>query len=136
MPPARGSDRPNSPGATARSASSRWSSSGAPPAALGEALTDWCAGAGRGPADLSVGIALFVDEMQDIPTGDVSALCPACHELSQRGGPLIVGGGGLPHLPAVLSASKSYSERLFRYARIDRLDRQAADPALVGPAQP
>ena len=30
----------------------------------------------------------------------------------------------LPHLPAVLSASKSYSERLFRYQRIDRLARR------------
>ena len=67
-------------------------------------------------ADLGVGIALFVDEMQDIPPADVSALCAACHELSQTGGPLIVVGAGLPHLPAVLSASKSYSERLFRYA--------------------
>jgi hypothetical protein len=39
-------------------------------------------------------------------------------------------GAGLPHLPAVLSASKSYSERLFRYQRIDRLTRDAADRAL------
>jgi len=44
-------------------------------------------------------------------------------------------GAGLPHLPAVLSASKSYSERLFRYARIDRLDRAAADAALRVPAR-
>ena len=43
-------------------------------------------------------------------------------------------GAGLPHLPAVLSASKSYSERLFRYQRIDRLDRLAADLALSAPA--
>ena len=41
------------------------------------------------------------------------------------------GGGGLPHLPSVLSASKSYSERLFRYVAIDRLDRDAADFALL-----
>jgi hypothetical protein len=66
---------------------------------------------------------------------DVSALCAACHELSQLGGPLIVVGAGLPHLPAVLSAAKSYSERLFRYQRIDRLDRIAADHALCAPAQ-
>ena len=37
---------------------------------------------------------------------DVSALCAACHELSQHGAPLIVVGAGLPHLPAVLSASQ------------------------------
>jgi hypothetical protein len=48
---------------------------------------------------------------------------------------VIVVGAGLPHLPAVLSASKSYSERLFRYQRIDRLAREAADRALVAPAQ-
>jgi hypothetical protein len=34
----------------------------------------------------------------------------------------------------VLSASKSYSERLFRYQRIDRLAREAADRALEAPA--
>ena len=84
--------------------------------------------------DLGVGIALFVDEMQDIPPADISALCATCHELSQRGAPLIVVGAGLPHLPAVLSSSKSYSERLFHYLRIDRLERTAADRALVAPA--
>jgi hypothetical protein len=98
-------------------------------------LTELFAEAASVAADLGVGIALFVDEMQDVPAADVSALCAACHELSQTGGPLIVVGAGLPHLPSVLSASKSYSERLFRYARIDRLDREAADLALLAPAQ-
>src|SRR5215831_16938895 len=98
-------------------------------------LTELFMDAASVATDLGVGIALFVDEMQDIPADDVSALCAACHELSQIGGPLIVVGAGLPHLPAVLSASKSYSERLFRYARIDRLDREAADLALIAPAQ-
>jgi AAA ATPase domain len=84
--------------------------------------------------DVGTGIALFIDEMQDLAPEDVSALCAACHELSQTGAPLIVVGAGLPHLPAVLSAAKSYSERLFRYQRIDRLDRLAADQALCAPA--
>ena len=98
-------------------------------------LTELFTDAASVAADLGVGIALFVDEMQDIPAPDVSALCAACHELSQIGGPLIVVGAGLPHLPSVLSASKSYSERLFRYARIDRLDRESADQALLAPAE-
>ncbi|MDR7323521.1 MULTISPECIES: ATP-binding protein [Catenuloplanes] len=84
--------------------------------------------------DVGTGIAIFIDEMQDLGAPDISALCAACHELSQLGGPLIVVGAGLPHLPAVLSAAKSYSERLFRYQRIDRLDRAAADRALTAPA--
>jgi hypothetical protein len=98
---------------------------------LMELFTDAASVAG----DLSVGIALFIDEMQDVPAPDISALCAACHELSQNGGPLIVVGAGLPHLPSVLSASKSYSERLFRYVRIDRLERTAADQALLAPAE-
>lgn len=86
-------------------------------------------------ADTGHGVAVFVDEMQDLGPDDVSALCAACHEISQTGLPFVVVGAGLPHLPAVLSASKSYSERLFRYARIDRLDRAAADRALSAPAK-
>jgi hypothetical protein len=98
---------------------------------LVELLTD----AAGVAADIGSGIALFIDEMQDVQADDVSAICAACHELSQQGAPLIVVGAGLPHLPAVLSASKSYSERLFRYVRIDRLDREAADRALLAPAE-
>jgi hypothetical protein len=86
-------------------------------------------------ADSGHGVALFIDEMQDLAALDVSALCAACHEMSQRGLPLVVVGAGLPHLPWVLSAAKSYSERLFRYARIDRLDRAAHDHALRAPAR-
>ena len=97
-------------------------------------LTELLGDAASVATDVGSGIALFLDEMQDLGPADVSALCGACHELSQSGAPLIVVGAGLPHLPAVLSASKSYSERLFRYARIDRLDREAADRALRAPA--
>jgi hypothetical protein len=98
---------------------------------LVELLTD----VGGLAAELGTGIGVFVDEMQDLGTDDVSALCAACHEISQAGLPVIVVGAGLPHLPAVLSASKSYSERLFRYQRIDRLAREAADRALAAPAR-
>jgi hypothetical protein len=97
---------------------------------LVELLTD----VGGLAADLGRGVAVFIDELQDLGPEDVSAICAACHEISQSGLPVIVVGAGLPHLPAVLSASKSYSERLFRYQRIDRLDREAADLALVAPA--
>ena len=98
---------------------------------LVELLTD----VGGLAADVGRGVAIFVDEMQDLGPEDVSAVCAACHEISQSGLPLIVVGAGLPHLPAVLSASKSYSERLFKYSRIDRLDRMAADLALQLPAK-
>ncbi|WP_168582670.1 ATP-binding protein [Gephyromycinifex aptenodytis] len=98
---------------------------------LVELLTD----VGGLAADVGKGVAVFIDEMQDLGPQDVSALCAACHEISQNGLPVIVVGAGLPHLPAILSASKSYSERLFRYSRIDRLDRAAAEHALQVPAR-
>lgn len=98
---------------------------------LVELLTD----VGGLAQDVGKGVALFIDEMQDLRPDDVSALCAAFHEISQNALPVIVVGAGLPHLPAVLSASKSYSERLFRYSRIDRLDRAAAEAALQMPAR-
>src|SRR5215467_12627085 len=55
-------------------------------------LTELLADAAAVAADLAVGIALFIDEMQDVPARDISALCAAVHELSQTGGPLIVVG--------------------------------------------
>jgi hypothetical protein len=86
-------------------------------------------------ADRGRGVAVFVDEMQDLGLADVSALCAACHEMSQSGLPLVVVGAGLPHVPAVLAAAKSYSERLFSFQRIDRLDRDAAGLAFRVPAE-
>ena len=84
--------------------------------------------------DLGVGIALFVDEMQDISTDELAAVCGACHEISQQGAPLVVVGAGLPHLPVALAASKSYAERLFRYVSVDRLPRDMAERAWRLPA--
>lgn len=134
----RGGARP----AAAQRLRDRWQPGIDVPAATGRAdsgdieidLVELFTDAASVATDVGTGIALFIDEMQDLTALDVSALCAACHELSQLGAPLIVVGAGLPHLPAVLSAAKSYSERLFRYQRIDRLDRIAADQALCAPA--
>jgi len=120
----------------------RWTPGIDGPAAVGRAdsgdleidLVELFTDAAELASDVGSGIALFVDEVHDLGPEDVSALCAACHELSQLGAPLILVGAGLPHVPAVLSAAKSYSERLFRYSRIDRLDRTAADLALRAPA--
>lgn len=131
--------RDAAPGAKLRE---KWNPGIDAPAAVGRAdsgdieidLVELLTDVGGLAADVGRGIAVFIDEMQDLAAEDVSAICAACHEISQSGLPVIVVGAGLPHLPAVLSASKSYSERLFRYQRIDRLDRPAADLALVAPA--
>src|SRR5690606_33890260 len=69
--------------------------------------------------DLGKGAAVFIADTQDLRPHAAPA-------------PF---GAGLPHLPAVLSASKSYSERLFSYQRIDRLTREGTDAALSLPAE-
>jgi len=85
-------------------------------------------------SDLGVGAAVFIDEMQDLSPTDLSALCGACHEISQQSAPLVIVGAGLPHLPVALAAAKSYAERLFHYRVVDRLSRAEADRALLVPA--
>jgi hypothetical protein len=97
-------------------------------------LTELCSDVADLAADLGVGVAIFIDEMQDIANDELSALCAACHEISQQGAPLVLVGAGLPHLPTALSASKSYAERLFHYRVVDRLTRAEADRALLIPA--
>ncbi|HEX2772159.1 MAG TPA: ATP-binding protein [Micromonosporaceae bacterium] len=138
----RGDSRPDGRGTKPPRLRDRWQPGIDVPAASGRAdsgdieidLVELLTDAAAVATDVGTGVAIFIDEMQDLGAEDVSALCATCHELSQLGGPLIVVGAGLPHLPAVLSAAKSYSERLFRYQRIDRLDRIAADQALCAPA--
>lgn len=98
-------------------------------------LTEVLVDAAELARDVGTGVAVFVDEMQDLTLADASAVCAALHEISQQGLPLVLVGAGLPHVPATLSASKSYSERLFRYIRVDRLDRAAAARAWVSPAR-
>ena len=135
--------REDRPGGRAAKPRDRWQPGIDVPAAVGRAdsgdteidLVELFGDLAGLAADTGRGMAIFIDEMQDLAPDDVSALCAACHELSQQGLPLVVVGAGLPHVPAVLSAAKSYSERLFRYARIDRLDRAAADGALQVPAR-
>lgn len=135
--------RDSKPGKNSKGAAARWQPGIDAPASRGRAdsgdleidLTELFVEAASVATDLAVGIALYIDEMQDVAPDDLSALCAACHQLSQSGGPLIIVGAGLPHLPTVLSSSKSYSERLFRYVRIDRLERGAADYALAAPAE-
>ncbi len=120
----------------------RWTPPVDVPAAKGRAdsgdleldLTELFADVAAVGGDLGVGVALFVDEMQDIASDELAAICGACHEISQQAAPLLLVGAGLPHLPVALAASKSYAERLFRYVVVDRLAPADCRRALTVPA--
>jgi hypothetical protein len=78
--------------------------------------------------------AIFIDEMQDLDAELLSALLVAQHKTQQLGLPFYLIGTGLPNLPATLTASRSYAERLFSYSTVGPLNNTAAAAALEIPA--
>jgi hypothetical protein len=98
-------------------------------------LTELLADVGKAAASVHTGVAIFIDELQDLPHPDLGAIVGAFHEISQQQLPVLIVGAGLPHLPQELSESKTYAERLFRYRRVDSLAEPAATEALVVPAR-
>jgi len=80
------------------------------------------------------GSPLSSTRWQDIPAPDVSALCAACHELSQTAARSRGRRGAAAPAGCALGEARATPSGLFRYARIDRLDREAADLALLAPA--
>jgi hypothetical protein len=85
-------------------------------------------------AEQSVGVALFIDELQDATGEELAAIAATCHEAAQRGARFYVVGAGLPSLPGLLAEARSYSERLFDYRRLGALGYSAASQAVVVPA--
>ena len=80
------------------------------------------------------GLAILIDEAQDLNNDELKALCAICHQGGQRNWPFLLALAGLPNLPRVLSEAKSYAERLFTYREITQLHQDAARQALTRPA--
>ncbi|ORV16673.1 ATP-binding protein [Mycobacterium celatum] len=81
-----------------------------------------------------VGLAILIDEAQDLTPAELTAVCSAAHVAGQRGWACLFALAGLPSLPRVLAEAKSYAERLFAFERIEHLSRDLARKALVEPA--
>jgi len=98
-------------------------------------LTDLALDLGTAAIALDCGVALFIDEMQQLQADELAALCQACHEAGQQNTPFFVIGAGLPNLPMLLADARSYAERLFQYVTIGALDPAEAATALSRPAE-
>jgi type II secretory pathway predicted ATPase ExeA len=98
-------------------------------------LTDLALDLGEAAIELDCGVALFIDEMQDLQAEELAAICQACHEAGQQNKPFFVIGAGLPNLPGILAEARSYAERLFQYATLGPLPAGEATAALTRPAQ-
>jgi AAA ATPase domain len=80
-----------------------------------------------------IGVAFFVDELQELPADALAAVCAALHRVTQEELPVALIGAGLPSLPGLLADAKSYAERLFAYPQIGLLPDEAAHAAIVEP---
>jgi hypothetical protein len=86
-------------------------------------------------AERGAGVALLIDEAQDLTAEELVALSAIAHRATQHRDRLAVAVAGLPSLPRVLTEAKSYAERLFNYQTIGALAPQDAKQALLAPAE-
>jgi hypothetical protein len=81
------------------------------------------------------GVAIFVDELQELGHESMEALCAAMHRANQETYPVVLVAAGLPTLPGLLADAKSYAERLFAYPEIGTLDESTAREAIIAPTR-
>ncbi len=101
---------------------------------LADDLADVLVELGQAAADHSGGVVFLFDEIHFLGRAEFEALISSLHQCTQRNLPVTLVGAGLPQLPALAGAAKSYAERMFDFPVIDRLDETAASAALELPA--
>jgi hypothetical protein len=79
-------------------------------------------------------VAIFIDEVQYFSARELGALIMAMHKVQQRQLPIVLLGAGLPILPGLAGASKSYAERLFSFPDVGALSADDSAKALREPA--
>ena len=97
-------------------------------------LTDLLLTLGTAAAERATAIVLFIDELQYVPEDQLASLITALHSASQDQLPITMVAAGLPQLVGRTGDAKSYAERLFEFASVDRLDDDDARDALTVPA--
>lgn len=90
--------------------------------------------AGIAARNAGTALAIFVDELQYVPEGELAALITALHMAAQKSLPVIMVGAGLPQLRGRTGRAKSYAERLFDFPEVGPLPPDAARHAIEKPA--
>lgn len=80
------------------------------------------------------GALFLVDEMHNLDSVSLSAVCMAFQAVSREAMPVALVGAGLPDLQVRLMRAKPYADRLFEYRELGRLADPAARLALIRPA--
>lgn len=98
-------------------------------------LNDLLMAVGRAAKERGGAVVLFIDELQYVEEAQLGALIAALHAVAQDQLPVTMMAAGLPQLLGRMGRAKSYAERLFEFAPIDRLPDDAARDALTLPAE-
>lgn len=85
-------------------------------------------------AEESVGLAILIDEAQDLSEDELATMCAIAHAAAQDSWPVLFAFAGLPSLPRILAEARSYAER-FQYLRVQQLEAEVAAEALAIPAE-
>lgn len=80
------------------------------------------------------GALFLIDEMHNLDSPSLAAVCMACQAVSRDALPVALVGAGLPDLQVRLMRAKPYADRLFEYRELGRLTDPAARIALIKPA--
>ncbi|MFT8896702.1 MAG: ATP-binding protein [Acetobacter sp.] len=97
-------------------------------------LPDMLSALGQAAQSRHTGVALFIDEIQNLSEADLSALIMAMHRVMREGLPIVLVGAGLPHLVSLIGQAKSYAERLFEFPVLGPLSPAECADALRTPA--
>lgn len=98
-------------------------------------LTDLFSAVGQAAAEADTAFLVGVDEVQDMPPADLSALLSGLHRAAQDTLPVGAVLAGLPSTVRRLADAKSYAERMFVIRDIGRLSDADATTALVAPSE-
>lgn len=79
------------------------------------------------------GLALLIDEAQDLTGEELSTMCAIAHAAAQDNWRVLFAFAGLPSLPRILAEARSYAER-FQYLRIQQIEASVVAEALTIPA--
>jgi hypothetical protein len=97
-------------------------------------LMDLISEIGQVARTTGAGALFLIDEMHNLDSASLAALCIAFQAVSRNSLPVAMVAAGLPDLQARLMSAKPYADRLFQYHELGRLSPAAARAALIAPA--
>lgn len=102
---------------------------------LSNDLTELLVTLGKYAQQADVGICFCIDEIQYAKSDELEALITAVHRINQLGLPILFFCAGLPKILKTMGDTKSYTERLFEFVKIDSLTTISAEDAITVPAK-